>query len=372
MSVYSVKGKGWRYDFTLRGERHTEAWFKTRREVAQAEAKRKEELNKSKSMESEIPTDMAFLDLVNVRLDFVKAYRSDEHYKTHVYMARRWIMRWGKLLSKEITHGMVEQFLIVRRGVSPYTANKELRHLRAVFNYGKKKRYINQNPTDGIDFFPVEKRIKYVPSSEDIETVISLATQETQDYLWTIKDTFARVGEINRLTWDDVDLQSRYVILYTRKKKGGNLTPRKVPMTERVFEILSRLRFERDKNVPWVFCNRYTDWKSREKKVTAFGYRKTVLKTLCKKAGVREFTFHALRHSGASIMDNHSVPIGAIQRILGHENRTTTEIYLHNIGHTEVDAVTIYERATKKSHTDSHTTLRNKGALTHAPSELIH
>ena len=28
MSVYSVKGKGWRYDFTLKGIRYTEAWFK--------------------------------------------------------------------------------------------------------------------------------------------------------------------------------------------------------------------------------------------------------------------------------------------------------------------------------------------------------
>ncbi len=25
MSVYSVKGKGWRYDFTLKGHRYTEA-----------------------------------------------------------------------------------------------------------------------------------------------------------------------------------------------------------------------------------------------------------------------------------------------------------------------------------------------------------
>jgi integrase len=51
-----------------------------------------------------------------------------------------------------------------------------------------------------------------------------------------------------------------------------------------------------------------------------------IIKITCKKAGVKYFRFHALRHSGASIMDNSNVPIGAIQRILGHENRTTTEI----------------------------------------------
>ena len=36
------QGKGWRYDFTLKGTRHTETWFKTKREAKQAEAKRKE------------------------------------------------------------------------------------------------------------------------------------------------------------------------------------------------------------------------------------------------------------------------------------------------------------------------------------------
>jgi hypothetical protein len=81
MSVYSVKGKGWRYDFTLKGERHTEAWFKTRKEAAQAEAKRKEELNTPRSIASEIPTDMAFLDLLNTRLDFIEAYKTRSYYE---------------------------------------------------------------------------------------------------------------------------------------------------------------------------------------------------------------------------------------------------------------------------------------------------
>ncbi len=59
---------------------------------------------------------------------------------------------------------------------------------------------------------------------------------------------------------------------------------------------------------------------------------KKFMKTLCKKASVKYFRFHAPRHSGASLMDACKVPIGSIQRILGHENRTTTEIYLHSIG----------------------------------------
>jgi integrase len=79
------------------------------------------------------------------------------------------------------------------------------------------------------------------------------------------------------------------------------------------------------------------------------------MKTLCAKAGVKYFRFHPIRHTGASIMDGNNVPIGAIQRILGHENRQTTEIYLHSIGDLERDAMVTFERFREKSHTDSHT-----------------
>lgn len=74
------------------------------------------------------------------------------------------------------------------------------------------------------------------------------------------------------------------------------------------------------------------------------------MKTPCKKAGVWYFRFHALRHSGASIMDRNNVPIGSIQRILGHQNHTTTEIYLHSIGEAEREAMVVYEHARQNSH----------------------
>lgn len=60
-------------------------------------------------------------------------------------------------------------------------------------------------------------------------------------------------------------------------------------------------------------------------------------------------------------MDRNNVPIGAIQRILGHENRSTTEIYLHSIGDSERQAIDVLERESngygKISHMDSHTGL---------------
>jgi integrase len=354
MSIYSVKGKGWRYDFTLKGIRHTEAWFKTKAEARKAEVERREELERP-IIEGETPTDMGFLELVNRRLDHVKAYNSEEHYHTHLYLAKRWIRKWGKLDSGEITENLVQNHIFERNKISAYTANKDLRYLRATFNYGVNKGLIKSNPTAGMEFLPVEKKIKHIPPTEDIDKVIEVADPDTQDYLWTIRETMARVSEVNRLTWDDVNLAEKYVILRTRKKKGGNLTPRKVAMSQKLLAVLSHRYEERDKNKPWVFWHRYWSGKEHRFKEGPYGDRKKIMKSLCKKAGVKYFRFHPLRHAGASIMDGNNVPIGTIQRILGHENRRTTEIYLHSIGEMERDAIAVYEKARQNSHTNPHT-----------------
>ena len=370
MSVYFVKGKGWRYDFTLNGTRHTEAWFKTKKEARKAEAKRREEILNPKPVTPAeplpLPTDMDFLELVNKRLDHVKAYNSERHYTDHVYMARGWMKEWiGKKVS-DIDTETIRLFLLKRlRKTSAYTANKELRYLRALFNFAMHhtRNWIDHNPTRGIDFFPVEKRIKYVPPKEDVLRVILAADPDAQDYLWTIAFTMGRMSEINRLTWEDVNFDARCVILYTRKKKGGHLTPRSVPMTDKLHEVLSRRHAHRDKRIPWVFWHRYWSRKSGIWEIGPYTDRNSFMKSLCKKAGVKYFRFHALRHFGASLLEQSNIPIGSIQRILGHENRTTTELYLHSIGDGERRAMDVLDdRFGEFSHTDSHTKKKDSQA----------
>ncbi|MDA8404402.1 MAG: site-specific integrase, partial [Desulfobacteraceae bacterium] len=185
----------------------------------------------------------------------------------------------------------------------------------------------------------------------------------TQDYLWTIALTMGRMSEVNRLKWDDVDLKNRFIILYTRKKRGGDLTPRKISMPDRLFKLLQRSYTNRDKDKPWIFWHRYWDRKKQEWIEAPFKDRKKIMTTLCRNAGVRYFRYHALRHFGASLLDSVNVPIGAIQRILGHENRATTEIYLHSIGNSELDAMKVLDiEIGEKSLTQSLT--QNKKGLT--------
>ena len=85
------------------------------------------------------------------------------------------------------------------------------------------------------------------------------------------------MSEINRLEWADVNLEERYVLLYTRKIDGG-LSPRKIPMNDTLYRILARRFKERDTCRPWVFWNPRTGllYKARSK----------FMKRLCVKAGV--------------------------------------------------------------------------------------
>jgi integrase len=88
-----------------------------------------------------------------------------------------------------------------------------------------KRKWIQNNPTDGIEFFPVEKRIKYVPPKEDVFSVILAADRDTKDYLWTIMLTMGRMSEINRLTWQDINFKETICnLIHTEEKRWAFYT----------------------------------------------------------------------------------------------------------------------------------------------------
>lgn len=342
MSIYFKKGKGWRVDFMLEGERYTEAWYDTKAKAKTAMTGMRKELSQQAASNQ---IDMGFKALVLLKLDHVASHNSPRHYSDFKYMAKRWCEQmpgpWGELDCSEISREMIEQFVGKRKKVSKQTANKEIRYLRSVFKFGQKKYDLGTNPVDGIVFFPVDKKVPYIPTPGDINLIIAHARADdwlmkrypdAPDYLETLRDTLARMSEINRLTWNDVNLNEKYLTLYTRKIDGG-LTPRKIPLTKRLCEILTGMQ----RTGPWVFSNPRTG--------EPYGDRKGIMRRLCRKADVPYFSFHALRHSGASVMDNSNVPIGEIQKVLGHKNRSTTEIYLHPSGQGSREAINALEKA---------------------------
>ncbi len=298
MSVYFNKRREWwEYYFRHNKTPYTGAGFKRKKHALEAEADRKKEVKQPQPVSRE-KIDMGFLTLLNESLDYLQAYRSKKHYQDTLYMAKKWVNQWKERGVHEISPEMIRSYLIsVRQEVSAHTANKELRCLRALFNYGIKppNRWFVFNPTDGLEFFPTESKVKYIPPVEDVIKVILAAEGGVQDYLWTIALTLGRMSEVNRLEWKDIDFHNRTVTLYTRNKGE------------------------------WV-TGPYQD-------------RKKIMKSLCERAGVRYFRFHPIRHFGASLLEKEGVSIKVIQELLGHENRRTTEIYLHSFAGSEKEAM---------------------------------
>ena len=63
----------------------------------------------------------------------------------------------------------------------------------------------------------------------------------------------------------------------------------------------------------------------------AYQYRQHWLKRLCKKAGVKPFGFHGIRHLFASILAARNVPLVEIQYMLRHTSLATTQRYIHRL-----------------------------------------
>lgn len=62
-----------------------------------------------------------------------------------------------------------------------------------------------------------------------------------------------------------------------------------------------------------------------------FTQRRNFLETLCKRAGVKPFGFHALRHKSAAITFEAS-GLSAAQILMGHYRATTTDRYVRSAG----------------------------------------
>lgn len=276
--------------------------YETREQALIAEA----EVRKQK-------TNTDFIKLCESRLEEIEINRSQKHFKENLKLIKNLISIW----TGEITRQTIETYLNQIAQKSHQTANKRLRLIKALFNHGIERGYLYLNPAKGIKPFSASPKKRYVPIWEDVEKVIKLSG-DFKPYLLTIKNTLGRAGEINQLLWEDVDLQQRTITLTTRKARNSDLTSRKVYINDELLAVLgepkTELVFPHPENVAKIY------W-----------HRLDTLYRLCDEAKVKRFSFHALRHYGASKLAEAGIPITDIQRILGHQRTTTTDIYLRSL-----------------------------------------
>ncbi|MGL1931368.1 MAG: DUF3850 domain-containing protein [Desulfotalea sp.] len=110
------------------------------------------------------------------------------------------------------------------------------------------------------------------------------------------------------------------VLLYERKYGTGEYNW--LPLTETLFADL----FKHRKDCLSSKCV-FPDPKTGK----PYGERIRWMNKLCKKASVKLFGLHAIRHLTASILVENDVSLIDIQTILRHKSISTTEKYLHRL-----------------------------------------
>jgi integrase len=121
-----------------------------------------------------------------------------------------------------------------------------------------------------------------------------------------------RFGEIVGLEWGDVDLKRRQVRVVDSK----NNEVRVVPMNEILYNVLNSMRGREGK----VFKNR---------RGQPYRSVRTSFEKALKEAGIKNFTFHDLRHTFASWLAMEGVPMSTIGKLLGHKTPQMTMRYAH-------------------------------------------
>jgi len=119
-------------------------------------------------------------------------------------------------------------------------------------------------------------------------------------------------------------LDTGKIRLWTRKRADGSLEYDWLPLTKRLLKALKEHYEQRVSE--FVFCR--SDG-------SPYKWRQHLMKILCKRAGVKHFTFHSIRHLTASMLAQEGVDIPTIQAILRHKNSMTTTRYIHRLGITK-------------------------------------
>ena len=313
MSIYK-DGKGYRYEFQIQKIRYTRSGFKTKKEARAAREKHLQELKTTP------PTGgMDFRAATYEYLDHCKRRNSEKTFKEKIFVYRCFAETIGNLPLFQITPRSLEKYLLTRSTNSNY--NKHRKNLSAFFTWAWRRGLVSVSPCIHVNSMPTEPGRKEIPSQEEVVKMF-LAARDLRPFLLALFSLAARVGEINRLRWDDVNFGNRTATLWTRKGDGTYRAQPK-PINDELYAELRRLYDKRAGE--WVFPNPETG--------KPYVDRRKQLKRICRDAGVPCLGFHAIRHHVASLLaDIHKVSLPSIQKMLGHSRATTTERYVQSLG----------------------------------------
>jgi integrase len=257
--------------------------------------------------------------------EFSKEYLIDKknstQFNTYVGIELRvnlhLVSYFGKEFLFNITPHKVFSYQTKRlsEGLCNATVNREMTCLSNLLNTAVTWKRIKSNPIMKI------KRLKEPPgrvrylSLEEINRLLENCPEPPhplRSIITVALTTGMRKSEIFGLKWEYIKPETRFIIIPITK----NNTSRLIPANDTLLRTLADLPHNSD----FVFLGR---------KGKPFVDLKISFKEACRKAGIKEFRFHDLRHTYASHLAMRGVHMRALQELLGHKNILMTQRYSH-------------------------------------------
>jgi integrase len=203
------------------------------------------------------------------------------------------------------------------------TVNRYMATLSHLFSFAvKERRLLDRNPAGDISRKKEPRgRTRFL---SDLERAALLAACEKSD--WQAMHTLvllaittgARRGELIGLQWADVDVKAGRALV--RETKNGE--QRTLPLAGKALEALRALKLHGSARSAYVFPN-------PSGHPGAFQHFDSYWYAALDAAGIRDFHFHDLRHTTASMLAAQGASLLEIADVLGHKTLAMVKRYSH-------------------------------------------
>ncbi len=220
--------------------------------------------------------------------------------------------------------------------MQPRTQARKLSAVREFYKFLYSEGEIAANPAADIDSPRQKKSLPNFLTAEEIRRLLDAAKEEKSFAGRRLAAMLAlmyagglRVSELVALPENNINFAKKQLLIFGKGAKE-RLVPIAAAAIEQVQLYLGwRQQYLAGKTSPWLFPSHH----SLSGHVTRDNFFKN-LKNLAVKAGISpaRVSPHVLRHSFATHLLNRHVDLRSVQKLLGHEDISTTEIYTHVIG----------------------------------------
>jgi site-specific recombinase XerD len=314
MRIYQRRN-AWFLDYSRDGRRVRKR-IGTSRKLAELAMKAVEvELIKSKYLGIREPKKMLFEKLCANYLEYSRANKTHYTWVRDSTSVKTLLKSFQGRQIASITAYDVECFKNLRSAKLKNTSiNRELSCIKHMFTKAVDWGFLPVNPLHSVKKMKEPPgRVRYL-TDEEITTLLNCCNGHVKSIVVTVLNSVLRRGEVLGLKWSDVDLKNRVLTIHRTKNNEMKM----VPVNQELHQVLSGLGPQLPDQ--YVFANAeggpFLDIKK--------GFHAAM-----RRAGIKDFRFHDLRHTFASRLVMAGVDIRTVQVLLGHKDIKMTLRYSH-------------------------------------------